>query len=228
MKSPESRMQIMQALQDAIVDINQNLVLESAQRAVDEGVDACDAIINGLVAGMRRVAELNSRGEYFLPEVTMCADAFNAGLEILRPHLRPGDYIMRGKAVIGTIEGDKHDIGKNLVKVILEVAGFTVYDLGVDVPPEKFVQASLRWRADLVCLSATMTTTALSLRQIIDMLRLSSPKIRILVGGNAVSAQDARKWGVEAYAEDWLSLWQVLQQLQNSPEARGAAETLTR
>ncbi len=217
MKNPESRAQIMDALQDAVLEFNSNLVRETAQRALKQGVDALDAIVNGLAAGMDRAGELYAGGEYFLPELTMCADAFYEGLELLRPYIKQAaGGQRRGTVVIGTVEGDKHDIGKNLVKVILEVGGFTVYDLGVDVRPEKFVQASLHWQADLVCLSATMTTTRLSLRQSIDMLRLSNPQVRILVGGSGVSEQDARKWGVDGYAPDALSLWRLVMQLMDA------------
>ncbi len=221
MKNPESRAQIIEALQDAVLEFNSNLVHETAQRALKQGVDALDAIVNGLAAGMERAGELYACGEYFLPELTMCADAFYEGLELLRPHIKSDAARQaKGTVVIGTVEGDKHDIGKNLVKVILEVAGFTVYDLGVDVPPDKFVQESLRRRADLVCLSATLTTTVVSLRRIIDMLRLSNPKVRILVGGSAMSEQDARKWGVDGYAPDALSLWRVVMQMMDAPRMR--------
>ncbi len=214
----DCRAEMMNALQDAVVEFDQRLVREIARRAVSAGVDAREAIVNGLAIGMDRVGELYARGEYFLPEVTMCADAFYEGLAILRPHVKQNaGWQEKVTVVIGTVEGDEHDIGKNLVKLMLEVAGCTVYDLGVDVRPEEFVQESVRQQADLVCLSATMTTTSSNLRQVIDMLRLNNPKIRIMVGGSAVTEDQARRWGVDGYAPDAWSLWRTALWLVNPP-----------
>jgi methanogenic corrinoid protein MtbC1 len=205
-------------LQDGVVAFDCNLVRQTAQRALGEGLDAYDAIVNGLAAGMERVGGLYADGEYFLPELAMCAEAFYEGVAILSPHVKqdPG-WEPKGTVIIGTVDGDKHDIGKNLVKLLLEAYGFRVYDLGVDVCPEKFVQESIRLGADLVCLSATMTTTSPGLRQVIDMLRVSNPKVRVMVGGSAVSEQDACQWGVDGYAPDVLSLWKVAIQLAAAP-----------
>ncbi len=130
----DCRAEMMNALQDAVVEFDQRLVREIARRAVSAGVDAREAIVNGLAIGMDRVGELYARGEYFLPEVTMCADAFYEGLAILRPHVKQNaGWQEKVTVVIGTVEGDEHDIGKNLVKLMLEVAGCTVYDLGVRI-----------------------------------------------------------------------------------------------
>jgi trimethylamine corrinoid protein len=213
--------EILNALQDAVIEFNSNAVGQTALRSLSAGMDAYDAIVNGLVAGMERVGRLYAHGEYFLPELTMCAAAFHDGVAILRPHVKQDSRRQaKGTVVIGTVEGDKHDIGKNLVRLILEVAGFTVYDLGVDVRPKEFVQESIRRHADLVCLSATMTTTSLGLRQVVDMLRLSNPKVRIMVGGSAVSAQQALKWGVDGYAPDAWSTWRTAMGFASPPAAR--------
>lgn len=218
MESQGTSQDILDELQAAVVEFNSRLVRETAQRALTEGVDAYDAIVNGLAAGIERVGELYAGGEYFLPELTMCADTFHEGLAILRPHVKPeAGWGAKGTVIIGTVEGDKHDIGKNLAKLLLEASGFQVCDLGVDVCAERFVQESLRLDADLVCLSATMTTASLSLRQVIDMLRLGNPKVRIVVGGSAVSEQDACNWGADGYAPDALSFRKVVTQMMEPP-----------
>jgi methanogenic corrinoid protein MtbC1 len=218
MRNMESRAEIMNALHDAVVEFDRNRVQHTAQRALSEGTDAYDAIVNGLAAGIERVGEMYACGEYFLPELTMCADSFYAGLAILRPQVKQdAGWQAKGTAVIGTVEGDKHDIGKNLVKLLLEACGFQVYDLGADVCPERFLRESIRLDADLMCLSATMTTTSLGLRQVIDMLRVSNPKVKIMVGGYAVSGRDASHWGVDGYAPDAVSLRRVVMQLMGAP-----------
>jgi methanogenic corrinoid protein MtbC1 len=218
MESQETPQDILDELQDAVVEFDQNRVRETALRALSEGVDPFDAIMNGLAGGMERVGELYAHGEYFLPELTMCAEAFYAGLDLLRPLiLRSAKGPVKATVVIGTIEGDRHDIGKKVVRLLLEAAGCEVCDLGVDVSPERFVRESIRTKADLVCLSATLTTGLTSMAQIVDGLRLSNPRVRILVGGSAVSQQQARRWGVDGYSADALSLWRVVIQLMDAP-----------
>jgi methylmalonyl-CoA mutase cobalamin-binding domain/chain len=218
MKSQERNQEILSELQDAVVQFDSDLVRQAARRALSARLDALDAITKGLAPGIECVVELYARGEYFLPELSMCVDTFFAGVDILRPHVRrePGGSA-RGTVVIGTVEGDRHDIGKNVVSLLLEAAGFRVCDLGVDVLPKQFVQESIRVNADLVCLSATLTTGLSTLRQIVDMLRMSNPRVRLIVGGGAVSEQDARRWGVDGYAADALSLWTIVTQIMDAP-----------
>jgi trimethylamine corrinoid protein len=213
-KSQERSQEILGELQDAVVQFDSNLVRRAARRALSGRLDALDAIINGLAPGIERAGELYARGDYFLPELAMCADAFYDGLAMLRPHVkRDSRRSAKGTVVIGTIEGDRHDIGKNVVKLLLEAAGFVVCDLGLEVCPERFVQESIRTNADLVCISVTLTTGLLALPRIVDVLRMSSPRVRIMIGGGAVSEQDAHKWGVDGYAADALSLWRVVMQM---------------
>jgi methylmalonyl-CoA mutase cobalamin-binding domain/chain len=207
MKSQERNQEILSELQDAVVQFDSDLVRQAARRALSARLDALDAITKGLAPGIECVVELYARGEYFLPELSMCVDTFFAGLDILRPHVRrePGGSA-RGTVVIGTVEGDQHDIGKNLVALLLEAAGFVVFDLGANVSPERFVQDSVRTNADLVCISMTLSTGLFTLPRIVDMLRTSNPKVRILVGGSAVSPQQALRWGVDGYAPDACSI----------------------
>jgi len=196
------RKEILEKLKRGVVEFDEDLVREAAKEALEVGMDALDAIMNGLVAGMEEVGELFDKGEYFVPEVLMCADALYAGLEILRPHVKKEDIKVTGQVVIGVVEGDVHDIGKNLVKMMFEVAGFEVIDLGKDVPLEKFVEESLKSDADIVALSAMMTTTMLGIPKVIQMIREKNPKAKILVGGAPISKETAEKWGADGWAPD--------------------------
>ena len=136
--SAEKREDILNRLKNGVIEFDEDAVKEAANEVLESGMDAYDAVMNGLAAGMDVVGELFSSNEYFVPEVLMCADALYAGLDILRPHIvRSEENQIKGDVVIGTVEGDVHYIGKNLVKLMFEVAGFTVYDLGRDVPLEK-------------------------------------------------------------------------------------------
>jgi methylmalonyl-CoA mutase cobalamin-binding domain/chain len=220
MKNPDCHDQTMALLQDAVLEFDSNLVRDTALLALTRGVDSLDAIVNGLGAGMGRAGELYARGEYFLPELTMCADTFYAGLDILRPHIQREAGGSKGTVVIGTVEGDRHDIGKNVVKLLLEASGFAVCDLGVDVCPEQFVQESIRADADLVCVSVTLTTGLSTLPRIVDMLRTRNPKVRILVGGSAILPQQALRWGVDGYARDAWGIWDTVTRLTGLPAVR--------
>ena len=151
--------EIFEKLRNGVIQYDEDACREGAQEAVDEGLDANEAIFDGLVSGMEEVGRLFEAQEYFVPEILMCADALYAGLDILKPHCQQMDLGVKGSVVIGTVEGDVHDIGKNLVKMMFDVAGFTVYDLGRDVPLDQFVEEQLRTDSELVCLSAMMTTS---------------------------------------------------------------------
>ncbi len=225
--SSNTRDALIEELKQGVIEFDEDRVRAAAQRVVDEGLDAYDAIMNGLAAGMERVGELFAANEYFVPEVLMCADALYVGLDILRPHVKlEQQKQVRGEVVIGTVEGDIHDIGKNLVKLMFEIAGFTVHDLGRDVPLEKFVEESIRTDSDIVCLSAMMTTTMVNMPKVIEMLRAKNPKVKVMVGGAPVSDDLAKKWGADGYAPDASNALQeaikmvsVLRELQAEPAA---------
>src|SRR5450759_3312278 len=196
------REEILENLKNAVIEYDEDGAREWAQIALDEGLKANDAIFDGMVAGMEEVGRLFEAEEYFVPELLMCADALYAGLDILKPHVEQLDLGVRGSVVIGTVEGAVTDIGKNIVKMMFDVAGFTVYDLGRDVPLEKFVQEQLRTDSDLVCLSAMMTTTMTGMKKVIDDLRAKNPHVKIMIGGAPVSQDVADKYGADGYAKD--------------------------
>lgn len=202
MLTEEKKKALLERLKNAVIQYDEDAAKEAAQEALDVGIEANDAIFNGLVNGMQEVGKLFELQEYFVPELLMCADALYAGLDILKPHVKQLDLGLKGSVVIGTVEGDVHDIGKNIVKMMFDIAGFTVYDLGRDVPLEKFVEEQMKTDSDLVCLSAMMTTTMTGMKKVIDDLRKKNPKVKIMIGGAPVSQDVADKWGADGYAKD--------------------------
>jgi corrinoid protein of di/trimethylamine methyltransferase len=184
-----------------VVKYDEDMVREAAQKVLEEGIDPLEAIMDGLAAGMQEVGELYERNEYFVPEVLLCADALYAGLDILKPHVKGDRQDIKGQVVIGTVEGDVHDIGKNLVKMMFEVAGFTVHDLGRDVPLEKFVEEQVRTDSEIVALSAMMTTTMLGMKKVIEMIKAKNPNVAIMLGGAPVTKDLADLFGADGYAE---------------------------
>lgn len=202
MATEEKKEEILERLKQAVINYDEDSAKEAAKDALNNGVDAAEAIFNGLVKGMEEVGRLFEAQEYFVPELLMCADALYAGLDILKPHMKKLDLGFKGSVVIGTVEGDVHDIGKNIVKMMFDVAGFTVYDLGRDVPLDKFVEEQLRTDSDLVCLSAMMTTTMVGMKTVIDKLKAKNPNVKIMIGGAPVSQDIAEKWGADGYAKD--------------------------
>ncbi|MCL4474673.1 MAG: cobalamin-dependent protein [Nitrospirae bacterium] len=227
MAADEKKKELLERLRNAVIQYDEDAAKEASREVLDVGMDANDAIFNGLVSGMEEVGRLFEAQEYFVPELLMCADALYAGLDILKPHVKQLDLGVRGSVVIGTVEGDVHDIGKNIVKMMFDVAGFTVYDLGRDVPLDKFVEEQLRTDSDLVCLSAMMTTTMTGMKKVIDDLRTKNPNVKIMIGGAPVSADIAEKWGADGYAKDAnnalkdaINMISSLKKLKEEAEAR--------
>ena len=151
--------ELYQGLSDSVLEMDEDRTKELSERVITEGADPLAAIENGLVDGMNRAGDLFEAEEYFIPELLLCSDAMYTGLDVLKPHLKQDRSAARPKIVIGVVEGDTHDIGKNLVKIMLESAGFEMYDLGRDVPPAKFVEEAKRVGAAVIALSTLMTTT---------------------------------------------------------------------
>jgi len=188
-------------LKDGVVEYEEDTVKDASQAVLDEGFDPLDAIMNGLAAGMEKVGELYEAQEYFVPEVLMCADALYGGLAILRPHVPDKTDGINAQVVIGSIQGDVHDIGKNLVKMMFDVAGWDVHDLGRDVPLESFVEEQLRTDSEVVAMSAMMTTTMLGMKKVIAMIKEKNPNVAIMLGGAPVTQDVANLFGADGYAE---------------------------
>ena len=180
-----------------------------AQQALDERLDLPTVIEQGYIPGLRRVGDLWEAGEYFLPELISSAAAMKAALAVFRPALEASGSagLSRGRIVIGTIEGDIHDIGKNLVASMLSANGFDVVDLGSDVKADRFIDAAVETRADLICLSALLTTTMLGQRRVVERLRERGlrDRFKVLVGGAPVSRAWAAEIGADGYGENAMA-----------------------
>ena len=204
MASEERTQEILKGLQQAVVEFDEDKTRELAQTAIDEGVDPFLATMEGLAEGMIQVGDLYNKKEYYVSELLLCADALYAGLELLKPAIVASGRISeaKGSIVLGVVEGDVHDIGKNLIKMMFDVSGWTVYDLGKDVPLEKFVEEQLRTDSDIVGLSALMTTSMISMPEIVKKLKEKNPKVRIMLGGAPITPETVEKYGADGYAKD--------------------------
>ena len=194
----------LKALADAVIRGDQNEAVNLTKQAIEEGVSP-DAILNeGLIAGMSVVGEKFKNNEYYVPEVLIAARAMKSAMELLRPLLAESGVEPKGTVVIGTVRGDLHDIGKNLVAMMLEGGGFRVVDLGVDVPPEKFVEAAQENDAQIVGLSALLTTTMPAMKDTIEAFEQAGArdKVRVIIGGAPVTQDYADEIGADGYAPD--------------------------
>lgn len=190
-------------------------VKKGVKKALEEGMSAQEVLAKGLLAGMDKVGKDFKAGDLFIPEVLMCAKAMHGGLDILKPLLVGFGTSLLGKVVIGTVAGDLHDIGKNLVRMMLEGAGFEIIDLGVSVSPEKFVEAVRANGAKLMGMSALLTTTMPSMKLTIEGLKKAGIRenVKVLVGGAPVTASFAESIGADAYAPDAASAVDVAREL---------------
>jgi corrinoid protein of di/trimethylamine methyltransferase len=188
-------------LKQSVVDMDEDAAVENAGVVIDEGYDAYDAIENGLSKGMEAVSKLYDDEEYFIPEMLLCSDAMYAGINVLKPHIKTAGQGKKTTIVIGVVEGDTHDIGKNLVKIMLESAGFIIEDLGRDVPPAKFVEKAKEKNAEIIALSALMTTAMNGMKEVIDLLEAEHMRkqVKVIIGGGPVSQAFAAKIGADAY-----------------------------
>ncbi len=189
---------------DAIYDGNAEKVTALTKSAVEAGTSALEILDNGLMAGMNRVGKDFKEGELFVPEVLVASRAMQAGMEILKPLLVTQKVKSPGKVVLGTVKGDLHDIGKSLVSIMLQGAGFEVIDLGVDVSKETFLKAITDNQPDLVGMSSLLTTTMPQMPEIIEAIKSAGlrEKVKIMVGGAPLTADYASKIGADGYAQN--------------------------
>ena len=193
--------ELIEQLKNGVIEYEEDTVKVASQQWLDDGHVALEGIMDGLAAGMEVVGDLYEKNEYFVPEVLMCADALYLGLDILRPHVPKKEGEVNAQVVIGSIQGDVHDIGKNLVKMMFDVAGWDVHDLGRDVPLESFVEEQLLTDAEVVAMSAMMTTTMLGMKKVIAMIKEKNPNVGIMLGGAPVTKDVANLFGADGYAE---------------------------
>jgi len=217
---PANETELFQALSDAVVGMDEDRARKLAIEAVVRNIDAYTAIERGLVDGMGRAGELFESEEYFIPELLLCSDAMYAGLDILRPHLKVEDANQRRfKVVIGVVEGDTHDIGKNLVRIMLEASGFDVIDLGRDIPAQRFVDTAVTENADVIALSTLMTTTMDAMAEVVDKLEASKlrERFKVIVGGGPISPAFAKRIHADGYANSAPNAVKLVKQLAGVP-----------
>lgn len=195
---------LLKELSDCVADMEDEKIQEVAKEYVENNFDAYEGISNGLAEGMNRASELYEEEEYYIPELLICSDAMYAGVDILKPHLKYDTSKEKYKAVVGVVEGDTHDIGKNLFKIMLETKGFEVYDLGRDVPAVQFIDKAKEIGANLIGLSTLMTTTMGNMEVVIDLLKNENirDKVVVMVGGGPISQSFSDEIGADGYARE--------------------------
>jgi corrinoid protein of di/trimethylamine methyltransferase len=217
---------LLAAMRQSIADGDQDAATAAAQQAIEVGLDPLVAIDEGFVPGLSYVGSCFSSGEMFLPDMMLAARAMNAAMAVLKPELakRSQERSVRGRVVIGTVKGDIHEIGKNLVGTMLSASGFEVVDLGVDVAPERFVDAARENNADIVGVSALLTTTMTGQRTVVESLAAAGlrPGVKVIVGGAPVTKAWAAEIGADGYSEDAVGAVALATRLMEG--AAGAAQ----
>ena len=199
-----NKLRLLEELDRCVVEMEDEEVIDVAKEYVESGYDAYEGITEGLAKGMERAGDLFEEEEYFVPELLICSDAMYNGLEEMKPYIKKDTSDEECNIIIGVVEGDTHDIGKNLVKIMMETAGFKVYDLGRDVPVETFLKKVKEVETGIVCMSTLMTTTMANMDRVIEELSREGlrDKVKVMVGGGPLSQSYAEKIGADAYTSN--------------------------
>lgn len=199
-----SKEEYLEKMAKMVVEMEDEEIGDLCREYLNEGYDPEDAIFNGLIKGMNEVGRLFEEEEYFISDLLICSDAMYNGIDVLKENIESYGENNLATAVIGVVEGDTHDIGKNLVKLMLEVNGFKMIDLGKDVPAEKFVDEAIKNKAQFIMMSTLMTTTMANMKKVIDILneRNIRDQFIVMVGGGPVSESFAKDIGADAYSEN--------------------------
>ena len=210
--------EMLQRLSDCVFEMEDEEVVDVVKEYIEAGFDAQEGMLLGLVDGMKRASAMYEEGEYFVPELIICSDAMYAGIEELQKYLPNTEGTSAGKIVIGVVEGDTHDIGKNLVRIMLERGGFDVHDLGRDVPIESFVSYVKENEVDIVCMSSLMTTTMPGMEAVIHRLKEEGlrDKVKVMVGGAPVSPAFAERIGADGYSRNAIEAVELAKSLVNA------------
>lgn len=193
---------LLERLKNAVIKGKRKDVVAACEEGLKIGVHGRDMLNDGLLKGMEEVGKRFRCGDFFIPEVLVSARALQAGIDLLHPDLAANPAAKIGRVILGTVAGDLHDIGKNLVGMMLTGVGFEVLDLGIDVAPKKFVEAALEKKVEAVAISALLTTTMVNMKGVIEELRKAGYKGKIIVGGAPVTQEFASKIGADLYASD--------------------------
>ncbi|MFW6119760.1 MAG: corrinoid protein [Petrotogales bacterium] len=208
-------MSLMEELKSSVVNTSPEASKQLTEQALSEGYDAKKILDEALIPGMDEVGRLFKEGDYFVPEVLVAAKAMHASMDIIEPLLVKGGVKKVGKVIAGTIEGDLHDIGKNLVCMMLKGAGFEVIDLGVDVKPDDFVKAVQEKRPEFLLISALLTSTMINMPNVMTALKNEGvrDKVKVIIGGAPVSESYAQEIGADGYSEDSTGAVELLREL---------------
>lgn len=198
-----------------VVDMEDEEVTSVAEEYVAAGYPVLDGIVEGLVAGMKKVSQLYEEEEYFIPELLICSDALYNGLAVLRPHLPQDSIEEKHKIVLGVVEGDTHDIGKNLVRIMLEASGYEVHDLGRDVPLHSFVNKAREVQAEIIAMSTLMSTTMSGMKRVVEILEEEGMReqVKVIVGGAPISQAFAEKIGADGYSANAIEAVKLVDQM---------------
>lgn len=213
----KTKEELLAILAEGVTEMEEEEVESAAEEYIEAGYPALDAIMDGLIEGMNRAGELFEEEEYFVTDILLCSDAMYAGLNVLSPYLPEEKDEKKKIGIIGVVEGDTHDIGKNLVKIMLEAGGFRMIDLGRDVPLEKFVDTAMEARAEFICMSTLMTTTMSGMERVIQMLkdRGVRDQIKVMIGGGPVSKRYADQIGADGYSTNAVEAVKLANKLLN-------------
>jgi len=194
----------LKTLTEAVIKGDINTAVAETQKALDAETNVNDIVDKGLIPGMDEVGDRFSKGQFFVPQMLRSAKTMQECMRLLHPFMKEGDITTKGKVLIGTVKGDLHDIGKNLVSMMMEGAGFTITDLGVDVPPERFVQKAQEIEPDIVAMSALLSTTMPSMPVTIEALEKAGirDKVKVMIGGAPVTEKYAQEIKADGYASD--------------------------
>ena len=210
-------MDLLENISKSVIAGDNDMASEMTKLAIEQNISAKTILDDGLINGMNTVGEKFKTHEFFLPDVLMAAKALQAGMDLLKPLLIKQDVPSRGKIIIGTVRGDLHDIGKNLVGIMLKGAGFDVFDLGNDVPPERFIEKAKEENATIIGMSALLITTMPVMKEVIDLIKKENlaGKILTIVGGAPVSKAYAEEIGASAYSYDGSHAIECVEELIN-------------
>ncbi len=211
-----SKEELLKLLAEYVVEMEDEDIVDIAKEYLEAGYPAQEGILDGLTVGMVEAGRLYDEEEYYIAELLLCADAMYAGINVLKSAITENNE-NKIKAVIGVIEGDTHDIGKNLVKIMLETAGFEMIDLGRDVPINEFVSSSIENKASLICISSLMSTTMYGMKDVIEGLKEKGYRdnIKVMVGGGPITDKFAMQIGADAYSDNAVEAVSVAKALFN-------------
>jgi len=205
----------LEKIKEAIIELNDETAKELVAKAIKENIDPQEILTKGLIAGMKAVGNLFARKEYFVPEILLASEAFYAGFSIIKPLIKPSTTKQPAKIIIGVVEGDIHDIGKNIVKVLMEASGYEIIDLGQDVPTKKFIDTVAKEKPAILALSSLMTTTMIHMEGIIQGLedRKLRNNVKVIIGGAPVNEEFSRKINADAYGKDAAEAVKLIEKL---------------